>query len=218
MGDIIVGILAIVVGALFCFRGYIAMRFIIPIWGAFAGFMLGAGLVASFANEGFLTSLLAWLVGFGVALLFGLLAYLYYEVSVFIAMSAIGFALGTGLMVALGVTWSWLIILVGVAVGTLLALIAMVGDLPMAILTVLTASAGATVILAGVFLLLDVISVGDLTDGSTTQRIGDDWWWYAIYLALVIAGIISQVRSTERLQGSLRDSWDESGGRQLRSA
>jgi len=218
MGDIIVGILAIVVGALFCFRGYIAMRFIIPIWGAFAGFMLGAGLVASFANEGFLTSVLAWLVGFGVAMLFGLLAYLYYEVSVFIAMSAIGFALGTGLMVALGVTWSWLIILVGVAVGTLLALIAMVGDLPMAILTVLTASAGATVILAGVFLLLDVISVDDLTDGSTTQQISDDWWWYAIYLALVVAGIISQVRGTERLRGSLRDSWDASGGRQLRSA
>jgi hypothetical protein len=218
MGDVIVGILAIVVGALFCFRGYIAMRFIIPIWGAFAGFMLGAGLVASFANEGFLTSVLAWLVGFGVAMLFGLLAYLYYEVSVFIAMSAIGFALGTGLMVALGVTWSWLIILVGVAVGALLALVAMVGDLPMAILTVLTASAGATVSLAGVFLLLGVISVGDLADGSTTQQIGDDWWWYAIYLALVVAGIISQVRSTERLRGSLRDSWDASGGRQLRSA
>lgn len=218
MGDIIVGILAILVGALFCFRGYIAMRLMIPIWGAFAGFMLGAGLVASFANEGFLASVLAWLVGFGVAVLFGLLAYLYYEVSVFIAMSAIGFALGTGLMVALGVTWSWLIILVGVAVGALLALVAMVGDLPMAILTVLTASAGATVSLAGVFLLLDVISVGDLTDGSTTQRIGDDWWWYAIYLALVVAGIISQVRSTEKLRGSLRDSWDASGGRQLRSA
>lgn len=218
MGDIIVGILAVVVGALFCFRGYIAMRFIIPIWGAFAGFMLGAGLVASFAGEGFLASVLAWIVGFGVALIFGLFAYLYYEVSVFIAMSAIGFALGTGLMVALGVTWSWLIILVGVAVGVLLALFAMVGDLPMTILTVLTASAGATVSLAGVFLLLDVISVGDLTDESTTQQIGDDWWWYAIYLVLVVAGIISQVRSTERMRGSLRDSWDASGGRQMRSA
>lgn len=218
MGDIIVGILAVVVGALFCFRGYIAMRFIIPIWGAFAGFMLGAGLVASFADEGFLASVLAWTVGFGVALIFGLFAYLYYEVSVFIAMSAIGFALGTGLMVALGVTWSWLIILVGVAVGVLLAIFAMVGDLPMTILTVLTASAGATVSLAGVFLLLDVISVGDLTDESTTQQIGDDWWWYAIYLVLVVAGIISQVRSTERMRGSLRDSWDASGGRQMRSA
>lgn len=218
MGDVIVGILAIVVGALFCFRGYIAMRFIIPIWGAFAGFMLGAGLVASFADEGFLASVLAWTVGFGVAFIFGLFAYLYYEVSVFIAMSAIGFALGTGLMVALGVTWSWLIILVGVAVGVLLALFAMVGDLPMTILTVLTASAGATVSLAGVFLLLDVISVGDLTNESTTQQIGDDWWWYAIYLVLVVAGIISQIRSTERMRGSLRDSWDASGGRQMRSA
>jgi len=42
-----------------------------------------------------------------VAILFGLIAYLYYEVAVVLAMAAIGFALGTGLMVALGVRWSW---------------------------------------------------------------------------------------------------------------
>ena len=45
MQDVVVGLLAIAVGALFAFRGYFAMRVIIPIWGAFAGFMLGAGLV-----------------------------------------------------------------------------------------------------------------------------------------------------------------------------
>ncbi len=52
-----------------------------------------------------------------MALLFGLLAYLYYEVSVVLAMSAIGFALGTSLMVAIGVTWSWLIVVIGVIAG-----------------------------------------------------------------------------------------------------
>ena len=39
MQDIIVGVLAIAIGALFCFRGWIAMRIVIPIWGAFAGFL-----------------------------------------------------------------------------------------------------------------------------------------------------------------------------------
>lgn len=217
MEEVIFGIMAILIGALFCFRGYLAMRVIIPVWGAFAGFMLGAGLVASFAGETFLASALAWLVGFGVAIVFGAFAYLYYEVSVFLAMASIGFALGTGAMVALGVTWSWLIILVGVAVGVLLALIAIVGDLPAAILTLLTASAGATAVVAGLLLLVGQIAVDDLTAETTTQTAGDDWWVYAIYLALTIGGIVTQLRTGARQRGSLRESWEESGGRNLRT-
>jgi len=67
MDDIIVGIVAVLTGAVFCFRGYLAMRIIIPIWGAFAGFMLGAGIVAG--DSGFLATALGWFVGIAVALL-----------------------------------------------------------------------------------------------------------------------------------------------------
>jgi len=65
VADIGLGVLAIIVGIAFCFRGYVAMRLIIPLWGAFSGFILGAGLVASLAGEGFLSSLLGWLAGLG---------------------------------------------------------------------------------------------------------------------------------------------------------
>lgn len=106
MEDVVVGALAILVGAAFCVRGYLAMRLIIPIWGAFAGFMFGAGIVASFTDEGFLGTALGWVVGIALAVLFAFVAYLYYEVSVFIAMAAVGFAIGTSVMVALGVSWS----------------------------------------------------------------------------------------------------------------
>lgn len=218
MGDIALGILAVVVGLLFCFRGYLAMRFVIPIWGAFAGFILGAGLVASFANEGFLASVLGWVVGAGVGLLFALFAYLYYEVSVFVAMGAIGFALGTSVMVAMGVTWSWLIVLVGVAVGVVLALIAIVADMPMAILTVLTAFGGASVTVAGIMLLAGVLSVSDFDSTTTTQTLDDDWWWYAIYLGLAVFGMIAQLRSTASLRASLREAWADSRGRELKQA
>jgi len=39
VSDIILGLLALAVGALFCFRGYLTMRLVIPVWGAFAGFL-----------------------------------------------------------------------------------------------------------------------------------------------------------------------------------
>lgn len=218
MSDIVVGIFALLAGLVFCFRGYLAMRIVIPIWGAFAGFTLGAGLVDSFTGDGFLGSVLGWIVGAVLALIFLLLAYFYYEVAVLIAMSAIGFALGSSLMVALGVTWSWLIVLVGLAVGVLLAVVAIVGDLPMVLLAVLTAFGGASVAVTGLMLLFGVLSIDDFDSASTTQTLGDDWWWYAIYAGLVVAGLIAQFASTVRMRASLREMWAESGGRQMKAA
>ena len=218
MQDVVVGLLAIAVGALFAFRGYFAMRVIIPIWGAFAGFMLGAGLVSSASNDGFLRSVLGWVIGIVLAALFALAAYLYYEISVAIAMAAIGFALGTSVMAALGVTWSWLVILVGVAAGLLLAAVAILGDLPTVILVVLTAMAGASTIVAGLMLLVGAVDTGDFENVSATKTLDDDWWWYAIYVVLAIAGVVIQIQRTSQLRASLREQWAASGGRELRAS
>lgn len=216
MQDVILGLLAIVVGALFCFRGYLAMRLIIPIWGGFAGFMLGAGLVASVEDAGFLRSVVAWIVGIALALIFAGFAYLYFEVSVAIAMAGIGFALGTGVMVAIGVTWSWIIVLVGVVAGMLLAGFAIVGDLPMVLLTVLTALAGSTAVVGGIMLLAGVVETDEFESVTTTKRLDDDWWWYAIYVVVAVAGLIAQFNDAGRGRGTVRQSWAESGGRQMR--
>ena len=167
MNDIVVGIVAILTGAVFCFRGYLAMRIIIPLWGAFAGFMLGAGIMSG--SDGFLGSAIGWIVGLAVAVVFGLIAYLYYEVAVMIGMMAIGFALGSSLMVALGVTWSWLIVLSGVVVAVVLAFIAIAGDLPMVLLTVLTGLAGASTIVFGLMLVFGVVDVAELDSAQTTE-------------------------------------------------
>lgn len=217
MEDVIVGLLAMLIGALFCFRGWLMLRILIPLWGAFAGFLLGAGLVASIGGQSFLRTLLGWVIGAAVALAFGLIAYLYYEVSVIIAMAAIGFSIATTALVAMGVTWSWVTVLIGVLVAVLLAFIAIVGDLPMVILTVLSAMAGASTIVGGAMLVSGVVNLADFTSSATTQRLDDDWWWYAIYAGLVILGIVAQVRSVGRLTASMRQSWRETGGRELRT-
>jgi len=205
--DLIVGGAAVVVGLLLCFAGYAALRAVIAVWGAFAGFLLGAGLVASLTGEGFLGSVLAWSVGLVLALVFGLIAYLYYAVSVVIGMAAIGFSLGSTLMLALGVTWTWVVVLVGVAVGVLLAMLAIVGDLPMVLLAVLGAFAGSSVALAGVLLLTGVLDSGDLATPETTRTLELGWWWTAAYLALAVIGLVVQLRSVEARSGTLREGW-----------
>jgi len=205
--ELIIGLLAVAVGLLLCFAGYAALRLVIAIWGAFAGFLLGAGLVATFTGEGFLGTLLGWGVGAVLALAFGLIAYLYYAVSVVIGMAAIGFSLGSTAMLALGVSWTWLIVLAGVAVGVLLAFLAIAGDLPMLLLAILGAFAGASATIGGLLLLLGILDRGDLASPETTATLELGWWWSAAYLALAVAGLVVQLRSVEARRGTLRDGW-----------
>ena len=217
MNDFLVGLFAVLVGALFCFRGFMTMRIVIPIWGAFAGFFLGAGIAESFTGEGFLGSVVDWIVGVAVAFVFALIAYLYYEVSVVLAMGAIGFSIGTSVMVALGVDWSWLIILAGVALGVLLAIGAIIGDLPAFLLVFLTALGGASTIVFGVMTWTNTLSVDDIDSADVTTALDVDWWWYAMYGALAVAGMIAQFTQIDRLSASMRESWSEAGGRELRT-
>jgi hypothetical protein len=205
--DVVIGLVAIAVGLLLCFAGYAALRAVIAVWGAFAGFLLGAGLVASITGEGFLATVAGWLVGLAVGLVFGLIAYLYYAVSVVIGMGAIGFALGTTVMAALGVSWSWLVVLVGIVVGVLLAMLAIVGDLPMLILAILGAFAGASVTVTGILLLTGTLDRAELATPETTQALELGWLWTAVYLVLAVAGLVVQLRSVEARRGTLRESW-----------
>lgn len=208
MENLVIGILAILVGGLLTVAGYAALRAVIAVWGAVAGFLLGAGLVATFTGEGFLATLLGWGVGLAVGLAFGLIAYLYYAVSVVLAMSAIGFTLGSTLVAALGVTWTWLLVLAGVAGGVLLAVLAIVGDLPMLLLTVLGALAGASITITGLLLVFGVLDRADLADPETTTNLELGWWWTAGYVALVVIGLVVQLRDQAARSGTLRQSWE----------
>lgn len=207
MQDVIFGLVAIAAGALFCFRGYLAFRIVIPVWGAFVGFGAGAGLVASITGDGFLRTGLAWAVGIVTAIVFALLAYLFYEVAIVLTMVSIGFALGTSAMVALDVSWTWLVVLIGAVVGALLAVLAIAVDLPMVILVVLSALGGASAITTGLMLLAGTIDTSDFDDDDLTTRAADDGFWFVVYLALAIAGVIVQTRAAGRTHGSMRASW-----------
>jgi hypothetical protein len=119
----------------------------------------------------------------------------------------IGFVLGTSVMVALGVTWNWVIVLSGVVLAVVLAVVAIAGDLPMVLLTILTALAGASTMVGGLMLLFGVFDTDDFDIGITTEYVGDDWWWFVIYGGLVVGGIIAQFTDVDRRRETLREAW-----------
>lgn len=194
MSSVVVGIIAIVIGLLFCFRGVVAMRIVIALWGAFVGFVLGAGVTASVTGDGFLETPIGWIVAVIAALVLAALAYLFYVFAVVLAMASIGYAIGVAVMVAVGVEWSWAVITVGVLVGILLAIATVALNLPDILLVIFSALGGATAVVGGIMLLTNTISVDDFSGDTITATIGDDWWWYVIYGVLVVAGVVAQGR------------------------
>jgi hypothetical protein len=213
--DVLLGLLAIAAGSLFCFRGYLTMRLVIPVWGAFTGLLAGAGLVDRWTESGFLASGLAWIVGLAVAVVFGLLAYFYYEVSVVLAMAAVGFVLAASVMVALDVRWSWVVVLVGVLAGIALAVLAVVGQLPMLLLTVLTGLAGAATMVGGLMLLTGSLTADDLGSQAVVSRIDDSAGWWVLYGVLAVTGVVLQLRLLSDVRRSVRAQWAADGGREL---
>ncbi|MFM2079229.1 MAG: hypothetical protein RJA49_3119 [Actinomycetota bacterium] len=219
MKDVLVGCFAILVGALFCFRGWLAMRIVIPIWGAFAGFLFGAGLIQAWFGDGFLRTPLSWLVGLVLAMVFFFLAYLYYEVCVILAMGFIGFTLAVGVLTAVGVTWNWVLVLVGLAVGIALGVLAIRTNLPMGVLVVFSALAGATIITGGVMLIANRVNVDDFAHGSTTKDVLHGHpVWFILYAALVVAGVIAQIAFAGKVHEAMLDAWTDAGGKHIRSS
>lgn len=210
MTDILLGLIALVTGLLFTFGGVYLMRIVIPIWGAFAGFAFGAGLVAEFADQHFLGSVLGWILGLVFAVVFGVLAYLFYAVAVVLAMGAIGFAIGSWLMVALGISWSWLIVFVAMAIAIVFAVVAVMTDMPVIVLIVLSAIGGAAVAVSGLMLMFGSIDTDTFTNGHFVTLVRDDWWWYLIYLVLAIVGLVAQSRSVASVRYTMREQWGAS--------
>ena len=206
MSEIVVGLVALVAGAFLCFAGRIAVRVILSIWGAFVGLALGGAAVSAITDSSPLSTILGWVVGILLAVLLAGLAYAFYALAVIIALGSIGYGLGAALALALG-AGPQVAHIVAIAVAVLLAVTALVTDLPGALLVFLTAASGAGAIIAGLMLLVGVAVASDFSAGDLPSVIEQQsWWWMVGYVALTLGGILVQSRS--RRTTAMRNNWE----------
>lgn len=208
MADIVVGLLALLAGGVMLFSGQFVLRLVLPIWGFFAGFALGAGLVAELADERFLGTVLGWVTGFVVALVFAVFAYLYFAVAVILTMATFGFAIGSGLVLALGIDWNWLAVLVGLAVGAMLGLASALGNMPMIVLALVSSIAGAVSVVAGLMLLVGTLDSADVTQSAIADAIDANPGWGLTLVTLVLVGIVVQSRARATMRRDIHETWD----------
>ncbi len=65
---VLASLLIILMGLGLCFAGYRFFTILLPIWGFFAGFQFGATIFTNLFGQGFLSTVISWVIGLLVAI------------------------------------------------------------------------------------------------------------------------------------------------------
>ncbi len=209
--------LAIAIGLAFAFYGFRVFLVLLPIWGFFAGFLLGANGMQAIFGDAFLSSVTSWVVGFLLGLLFAVLSYLYYWVAVILLGGALGYQLTIGLLQWIGFDAEGIIAFVlALIVGAIFAVGFFLLQMPAVLVIVATAITGAVATIAGVVIALGLVPVAALDGGilgAASRYVHPDtgelvnvefgWIWIIIGIALAFAGAIYQTRTVADMASAI---------------
>jgi hypothetical protein len=197
---LVAGIIALGFGTALLLAGYQFFIVLIPFFGFFFGFLLGAELIQALFGGGFLATVTSWVVGFAVAVVFAVLSYGFYFLAVGLIGLALGYTLAVGLLEAIGLNFGFLVWLVGIVVGVIVAVAVLLLNIQKWVVIVATALLGAGVIV-GTFLFLS----GKLTDAQLAQdpvrvALQASPFWAIAFIVLAIGGIVLQYVMTRQLE------------------
>lgn len=198
---------ALLLGAAFCLWGYRIFLVLLPVWGFFAGFWLGASSITLLLGEGFLATTTGWIVGFVAGILLALFSYLFYALGVALIAGVAGYAIGTGLMAAIGITANWLLILVGLIVAVAIMVATFRFNLQKYVIIALTSIGGANAVILGVLLLFNRVGLDRVRGaGNAIQPVlADSWFWAIAWLVVAAGAIFYQVRSNSAYRWQKED-------------
>jgi hypothetical protein len=218
---LLLGALAIGIGLAFAFYGFRVFLILLPIWGFFAGFLLGANGVEWLIGDGFLATTTGWVIGFLLGLLFAVLSYLYYWVAVILLGGALGYQLTIGLLQWIGFDGDgWISLILGLIVGAVFAVGFFLLRMPAVLVIVATAISGAGATIAGVAIAIGIIDYKDMSSGIFGLYETSDMGWLGIIaaIALAFAGAIYQTRTVADMSAAITEESymnpgvDRSGG------
>jgi hypothetical protein len=195
--DFFLGLIWILIGAAALLAGYRFFRVLLPIFGFLAGFVIGAQAVATIFNEGFLASLLGILAGIALGLLLAFISYIWWWLGVIIAIGAMGYAIGYGLLPLIGIDLDLVNVLIGLAFGIAVAAVAALFQLPRLLVIFWTSVWGAATAIIGFLMVIGRVSSDDLGYGGIDQYVNHEWFWLAAWVVLAAAGVVIQLYTSD---------------------
>lgn len=193
--QLVMAILAVVIGLAFAFGGWRFFLLLLPLWGFVVGFSLGTEAMRSLFGDGTFATVTSWVVGLVIALVFAALSYLYYYAAIAILAGTVGYVIGASAWGLIGNEQGVIAFVIGLVVGVVVAIAALALNVPRYLVIVLTALGGAGAIIAGWFLLIGKIPADNVTWWQVGQLIKDSWFYLIVWALIAAAGILAQLRA-----------------------
>ncbi|HEX2281042.1 MAG TPA: DUF4203 domain-containing protein [Thermomicrobiales bacterium] len=205
--EILVGIILALIGLAICFFGLRFWFILLPVFGAITGFFVGARVMQDIFGTGFLATASSWIVGIIVAVVFALLSYFVWYAGAIIMAGAVGASLFSGILHALFTNpWGVVLFIVALIGALVFAVGALMLNLPIYIVIVNSALAGASLAVAGLLTIFGTIEVLELANGATLAVVNEtklgsaSWLWVLAWIVLAAAGVYYQLRSVNEIR------------------
>jgi Domain of unknown function (DUF4203) len=193
--QLVMAILAVVIGLAFAFGGWRFFLLLLPLWGFVIGFSLGTEAMRSLFGDGTFATVTSWVVGLVIALVFAALAYLYYYAAIAILAGTVGYLIGASAWGLIGSEQGVIAFVIGLVVGVVFAIAVLALNVPRYLVIVLTGLGGAAAILLGWFLLIGKVPADNVTWWQVGQLIKDSWFYLIVWALIAAAGILAQLRA-----------------------
>jgi len=191
--QLLIAIVALLIGAAFCFGGWRFFLLLLPFWGFLVGFSVGTEAMAALFGEGTFATVASWAVGLGFALLFAVLSYLWWYAAIAILGGSVGFMIGSAAWGIIGNSDGLIAFLLGLALAAVFAIGILVLNVPRLLVIVVSGLGGAFAIVAAWFILTGQIPTDNIRWMEVGALIRDSWFWLIAWGVIAAAGIIAQV-------------------------
>jgi hypothetical protein len=203
----VAGVLVLFLGFVLAFGGYRFCVVLLPVVGFLFGLGFGAQLVQALAGGGVLATLTGWAVGLFFALAFAALSYLVYLFAVSLVAGAAGYALGAGVLQALGFDFGLLVWLGGAAAGVAVAVGALALNVQKYVVIAATAVLGAGLIVGTFLFLFGGLPPAETVANPVRAALQGSPLWLLAFLAIAAVGGAAQHQTTRGWEVATFNRW-----------
>jgi hypothetical protein len=201
--------IALLFGLVVAFGGYRLFLVLLPIWGFFAGFFLGAQTISFLFSDGFLATITGWVVGFFAGLIFAVLSYLFYFIAVGIVSFSLGYGATVGILGWIGLDVGFIVWLIAVVAGIALAIVVYLFNLQKYAIIVATAIGGTGVIIYTLLALFNGALAVSLLENPVRLAIENSFWWLLFFLVVAGLGIVVQIQTSRAYEVEDYNRWSD---------
>lgn len=193
---------------MFLFVGYPFFRLLLPIWGFFAGVAFGVNGMQSLFGANLISSTFGFAAGLVAGIVLAILAYTAYSIAVYIFGLTIGYVVGSGLMMAVGLQQGFWSTVVGIVVAVVFLVLFARIQMPKFLVVFLTAVGGAMAVIMGLFVLFGKIPEIAASLQLTGYLVSGSWFWLTILIVLAAVGMTFQYATIQAAREDWNDPYD----------